>query len=104
MTVTKVGGASMIAHAQWPQCPPFPRVAVFYVTPALLPERGRDKRRMELTKKPQPHLNMPQVKQILCCERDKFDRAISQKAAAERAPLYHQYIQPGNHQVSISCQ
>ena len=35
MTVTKVGGANMIAHAQWPQCPPFPRVAVFYVTPAL---------------------------------------------------------------------
>ena len=34
MTVTKVGGANMIAHAQWPQCPPFPRVAVFYVTPA----------------------------------------------------------------------
>ena len=33
MTVTKVGGANMIAHAQWPQCPPFPRVAVFYVTP-----------------------------------------------------------------------
>ena len=34
MTVTKVGGANMIAHAQWPQCPHFPRVAVFYVTPA----------------------------------------------------------------------
>ena len=34
MTVTKVGGASMIAHAQWPLCPPFPRVAVFYVTPS----------------------------------------------------------------------
>ena len=34
MTVTKVGGANMIPHAQWPQCPPFPRVAVFYVTPA----------------------------------------------------------------------
>ena len=34
MTVTKVGGANMIAHAQWPLCPPFPRVAVFYVTPA----------------------------------------------------------------------
>ena len=34
MTVTKVGGASMTAHAQWPQCPPFPRFAVFYVTPA----------------------------------------------------------------------
>ena len=34
MAVTKVGGANMIAHAQWPQCPPFPRVAVFYVTPA----------------------------------------------------------------------
>ena len=33
MAVTKVGGANMIAHAQWPQCPPFPRVAVFYVTP-----------------------------------------------------------------------
>ena len=33
MTVTKVGGANMIAHAQWPQCPPFPRVTVFYVTP-----------------------------------------------------------------------
>ena len=32
MTVTKVGGANMIAHAQWPLCPPFPRVAVFYVT------------------------------------------------------------------------
>ena len=32
MTVTKVGGANMIAHAQWPQCPHFPRVAVFYVT------------------------------------------------------------------------
>ena len=36
MTVTKVGGANMIAHAQWPLCPPFPRVAVFYVTPYLL--------------------------------------------------------------------
>ena len=36
MTVTKVGGANMIAHAQWPLCPPFPRVAVFYVTPAQL--------------------------------------------------------------------
>ena len=36
MTVTKVGGANMIAHAQWPQCPSFPRVAVFYVTPVLL--------------------------------------------------------------------
>ena len=36
MTVTKVGGANMIAHAQWPQCPPFPRVAVFYVTPAYI--------------------------------------------------------------------
>ena len=24
----------MSAHAQWPQCPPFPRVAVFYVTAA----------------------------------------------------------------------
>ena len=35
MTVTKVGGANMIAHAQWPLCPPFPRVAVFYVTPAI---------------------------------------------------------------------
>ena len=34
MTVTKVGGANMIAFAQWPQCPPLPRVAVFYVTPA----------------------------------------------------------------------
>ena len=34
MTVTKVGGANMIAHAQWPQSPPFPRVAVFYVTAA----------------------------------------------------------------------
>ena len=34
MTVTKVGGANMIAHAQCPLCPPFPRVAVFYVTPA----------------------------------------------------------------------
>ena len=33
MTVTKVGGANMIAHAQCPLCPPFPRVAVFYVTP-----------------------------------------------------------------------
>ena len=33
MTVTKVGGANMIAHAQWPQCPPFPRFAIFYVTP-----------------------------------------------------------------------
>ena len=33
MTVTKVGGANTIAHAQWPQCPSFPRVAVFYVTP-----------------------------------------------------------------------
>ena len=33
MTVTKVGGANMIAHAQWTLCPPFPRVAVFYVTP-----------------------------------------------------------------------
>ena len=33
MTVTKVGGANMIAHAQWPLCPPFPRVAVFYFTP-----------------------------------------------------------------------
>ena len=32
MTVTKVGGMNMIAHAQWPLCPPFPRVAVFYVT------------------------------------------------------------------------
>ena len=32
MTVTKVGGANMIAHAQWPLCPHFPRVAVFYVT------------------------------------------------------------------------
>ena len=32
MTVTKFGGANMIAHAQWPLCPPFPRVAVFYVT------------------------------------------------------------------------
>ena len=36
MTVTKVGGANMIAHAQWPQCPPFPRVAVFYVTPVQI--------------------------------------------------------------------
>ena len=35
MTVTKVGRANMIAHAQWPLCPPFPRVAVFYVTPAV---------------------------------------------------------------------
>ena len=35
MTVTKVGGANVIAHAQWPQCPPFPRVAAFYVTPAV---------------------------------------------------------------------
>ena len=34
MTVTKVGGANMIAFGQWPQCPPLPRVAVFYVTPA----------------------------------------------------------------------
>ena len=34
MTVTKVGGANMIAQAQWPLCPLFPRVAVFYVTPA----------------------------------------------------------------------
>ena len=34
MTVTKVGGANMTAHAQWPQYPPFPRIAVFYVTPA----------------------------------------------------------------------
>ena len=33
MAVTKVGGANMIAHAQRPQCPHFPRVAVFYVTP-----------------------------------------------------------------------
>ena len=33
MTVTKVGGANMTAHAQWPQCPPFPRIAIFYVTP-----------------------------------------------------------------------
>ena len=33
MTVTKVDGANMIAHAQWPLCPPFPRVTVFYVTP-----------------------------------------------------------------------
>ena len=39
MTVTKVGGANMIAHAQWPQCPPFPRVAVFYVTPAKIDYR-----------------------------------------------------------------
>ena len=31
-------------------------------------ERGRDKRRMGLIKKPQPHLNMPQVKQISSCE------------------------------------
>ena len=31
MIVTKVGGANMIAHAQWPQYPSFPRVAVFYV-------------------------------------------------------------------------
>ena len=23
MTVSKVGGANMIAHAQWPLCPPF---------------------------------------------------------------------------------
>ena len=35
MTVTKVGGANMIAHAQWPQCPPFPCVTVFYVTPVI---------------------------------------------------------------------
>ena len=35
MTVTKVGGANMIAHAQWPQYPPIPRVAVFYVTGAF---------------------------------------------------------------------
>ena len=35
MTVTKVGGANMIAHAQWPLCPPFPRVAIFYVTTSL---------------------------------------------------------------------
>ena len=35
MTVTKVGGVNMSAHAQWQQCPPFPRVAVFYVTPEL---------------------------------------------------------------------
>ena len=34
MIVTKVGGANMIEHAQWPLCPPFPRVAVFNVTPA----------------------------------------------------------------------
>ena len=33
MIVTKEGGANMIAHAQWPLCPPFPRFAVFYVTP-----------------------------------------------------------------------
>ena len=33
MIVTKVGGANMIAHAQWSRCPSFPRVAVFYVTP-----------------------------------------------------------------------
>ena len=35
MAVSKVGGANMIAHAQWPLCPPFPRVAVFNVTPAI---------------------------------------------------------------------
>ena len=35
MAVSKVGGANMIAHAQWPLCPPFPRVAVFYVTGAV---------------------------------------------------------------------
>ena len=35
MTVTKVGGTNMNAHAQWPQSPPFPRVAVFYVTGAI---------------------------------------------------------------------
>ena len=34
MAVTEVGVANMIAHAQWPLCAPFPRVAVFYVTPA----------------------------------------------------------------------
>ena len=39
MTVTKVGGAYMIAHAQWSQCPPFPHVAVFYVTPAKIDYR-----------------------------------------------------------------
>ena len=33
---TKLGGANMIAHAQWPQCLPFPQVHLFYVTTALL--------------------------------------------------------------------
>ena len=27
--VTKLGGANMIAHAQWPPCLPFPRVPLF---------------------------------------------------------------------------
>ena len=29
MIVTKLGGANMIAHAQWPPCLPFPRVPLF---------------------------------------------------------------------------
>ena len=49
MTVTKVGGANMIAHAQWPQCPPFPRVSVFYVTPAPRSSNNQKKRRKQQT-------------------------------------------------------
>ena len=33
---TKLGGANMIAHVQWPLCLPFPHVHLFYVTPALI--------------------------------------------------------------------
>ena len=33
---TKLGGANMIAHVQWPLCLPFPHVHLFYVTPTAL--------------------------------------------------------------------
>ena len=37
-----------------------------------------------LLERGQPHPNLPQVKQISCCQQTKYDRAIHLKAAAEK--------------------
>ena len=63
------------------------------VMSGLLPDRGREKRRMVFTNffnfitKLHPYL--PQVKQISFCQQAKYDGAISLKAAADSAPPYY---------------
>ena len=55
----------------------------------LLPEEGERKEEWDRLKGPDPHQDLPQVKQISSFLQARYDRVISMKAAAKGIPPYH---------------